>query len=67
MGMIEWGEKKIRKMTFWDMGLAKFVLILFGVIVGAFISSFVKRNIMPLLILLLAGYFVLIYRVLVRK
>jgi len=67
MGMIEWGEKKIKNMTFWDMGLTKLVLILFGVITGACISDFVKQNIVIFLVLFLAGYLVVILRVIARK
>jgi uncharacterized membrane protein len=31
-------------MTFWDVGVLKIYCVLFGVIVGAYIATFVKEN-----------------------
>jgi len=67
MKLIKWGERKIQKMTFWDMALTKFVLIFFGLIVGAYISSFIKQYIWLFIILWIAGYITLIYNLFIKK
>ena len=67
MGLMDWGEKKIKKITFWDMGLIKFACILFGLILGAYASTFVKQYIWLFVILFLTGYITVIYRVLIKK
>ncbi|MGE0793040.1 MAG: hypothetical protein AB7V77_02555 [Candidatus Woesearchaeota archaeon] len=37
-----WFNKKIKKVTFWNFALIKTCLIIFGIIIGAYISNFVK-------------------------
>jgi hypothetical protein len=44
MGILEWAEKRTSAMTIWDVGVLKIWCVLFGVIVGAYISTFVKEN-----------------------
>lgn len=67
MNLIKWSEEKIRKMNFWDMGLVKFVCIFFGLILGAYISNFVRQYIWIFLILFLAGYITALYRFFIKK
>jgi len=67
MNLIQWGESKIKRMTFWDMGLVKVSCILFGLILGAYISSFVRQYTCLFIILFLAGYITVIYRFLIKK
>jgi len=45
MGIFHWANAKIRILNAWDIGLLKIVCVLAGMILGAFISSFVIRNI----------------------
>lgn len=45
MGILQWAEKKTKGMTFWDIGILKVYCVLFGVIVGAYLSSFVRENV----------------------
>ncbi len=44
MGILEWAEKRTSAMTIWDVGVLKIYCFLFGVIGGAYISTFVKEN-----------------------
>ena len=44
MSILEWAEQRTGAMTIWDVGVLKIYCVLFGVIVGAFISGFVKEN-----------------------
>jgi hypothetical protein len=44
MGILEWAEQRTSAMTIWDVGVLKIYCVLFGVIVGAYISTFVKEN-----------------------
>ena len=67
MGLINWGEKKIQKMTFGDMALTKFLCVIFGSIIGAYISTFVKQHTWLFVVLFIAGYITVIYRVLIKK
>lgn len=67
MGLMDWGKRKIQKMTVWDMGLVKLACILLGLIIGAYASTFVKEYIGLFVVLFLAGYITLAYRVLIKK
>ncbi len=67
MDIIRWGETKIRKMTFWDMGLIKFACIFFGLIIGAYASSFIRENVWLFAILFIAVYVIVVYRVVIKK
>ena len=44
MGILEWAEQRTSAMTIWDVGVLKIYCVLFGVIGGAYISTFVKEN-----------------------
>jgi hypothetical protein len=67
MGMKDWSEKKIKKMTFWDMALIKYTAMFFGLIIGAYISGFVRQYIWLFLILFIAGYITAVYRFFMKK
>ena len=45
MDILQWAEKKTKGMTIWDIGVLKVYCVLFGVIVGAYLSSFVRENV----------------------
>ncbi|MCM8762619.1 MAG: hypothetical protein NC905_01700 [Candidatus Omnitrophica bacterium] len=62
MSIVKWSEDKIHKMNMWDIALVKFVCVFFGLILGAYISEFVRQYIWIFLILFLAGYITAIYR-----
>jgi uncharacterized membrane protein YoaK (UPF0700 family) len=46
MGIFQWAEKKTKGMTIWDIGVLKVYCVLFGVIVGAYLSSFVREHVL---------------------
>ena len=45
MRIIQWVERRRDALTFWDIGVLKIYCTLFGMIVGAYLSSFVKQNV----------------------
>ncbi|MDD9953619.1 MAG: hypothetical protein OXR66_04735 [Candidatus Woesearchaeota archaeon] len=51
MNVFEWAEKKIHNMKWWDMSMVKTVSLLFGLIIGAYVSGFVQDNITVLVVL----------------
>ena len=65
--LINWAEKKIRKMSICTFGLTKAVLILFGIIVGAYISTFVRQHIWYFAALFAALYAALLCVLLKKK
>jgi putative Mn2+ efflux pump MntP len=62
MGLIRWSEETIRKLSLWDFAVVKMVLILFGMLIGAYISDFVKQYVWYF-----AGVFVVLYGILIYK
>ena len=44
MGVFEWAERRTRALTLWDIGALKVYCVLFGIVVGAYISGFVREN-----------------------
>ena len=45
MGLILWAEERTRAMSIWDIGVLKIYCVLFGMIVGAYVSTFVKGHV----------------------
>jgi hypothetical protein len=43
MNILEWAERRTSAMTVWDVGALKIYCVLFGMIVGAFIPTFVRE------------------------
>ncbi len=43
MGLIRWAEAKTKALNIWDIGILKIYCVLLGVIVGAYVSSFVQE------------------------
>ena len=62
MCLMKWMEKKIRKMSTWDMAMTKIALISFGMMVGAYWSSFVRPYVTTLLIIWAVLYIIIAYR-----
>jgi putative Mn2+ efflux pump MntP len=44
VGVFQWAEKKAKGMTIWDIGVLKVYCVLFGMLVGAYLSGFVKQE-----------------------
>lgn len=45
MGLIQWAEAKTRALNIWDIGILKIYCVLLGMIVGAYLSSFVQQHV----------------------
>ena len=43
MGIIQWANEKVKVHTVWDIGMLKIACILIGMVLGAYLSSFVFR------------------------
>lgn len=59
MNAIRWAESRSRALTLWDTGILKAYCVLFGCVVGAYASSFVKENVWWFItgVLLLGGFY----------
>ena len=44
VGVITWAEQRTKSLNIWDIGILKIYCVLFGMIVGAYVSSFVKDH-----------------------
>ncbi|MCF7861408.1 hypothetical protein K9M79_04095 [Candidatus Woesearchaeota archaeon] len=64
--MIKWAEQKIKNLTIGDFAILKIVLVITGIVIGAYISDFVKLNVWYFIgtFIILYGY--IVYRVLTR-
>ena len=55
MSVFQWTERRSRALTLWDIGVLKIYCVLFGVVVGAYLSTFVRQHVwwfaVPVLIL----------------
>jgi len=45
VGLIQWAEERTRALSLWDIGVLKIYCVLFGMIVGAYVSSFVRQQV----------------------
>ncbi len=45
MGVFEWAERRSNALTIWDIGVLKIYCVLFGIVVGAYISLFVREHV----------------------
>ena len=45
MGLIQWAEQRTKALNIWDIGILKIYCVLFGMIVGAYVSSFVRDHV----------------------
>jgi len=55
-------EEKIKKLTMCDFALLKTILIIAGIVIGAYISLFVKQYVWWFVAVFVIGYVVLLYR-----
>lgn len=67
MGLLSWAEKKIRNLNVWDFGLVKVLLVLSGIIIGAYISAFVKQYAWYFGSAFAVLYIIALYRVFKKK
>ena len=56
-------NKKIKRIDLWDLSIVKSTSMLFGIIIGAYASSFVLQNICALSIAFAVGVSYLIWKV----
>ena len=62
--LYKWSEKSIKKInSVWDMAIFKLCMASFGVIVGAYISGFVKQYIAIFAALFIVTYAWLLYKI----
>jgi len=45
MCIIQWAEDRTKALSIWDIGILKIYCVLFGIIVGAYISGFVQQRV----------------------
>ena len=64
MKIIEWAEERFRRFTVWDIGVFKTALVVFGLIIGAYVADFVKQYVWYLGALFVLLYAYLVYRML---
>ena len=62
MKLIDWAENKISQMNIWDIGFLKMLLLIVGMIIGAYVSEFIIKN-----IFIFAGIAVLLYILITYK
>ena len=67
MGIIKFLNQKIKSYTVWDIGVLKIFCVIAGMILGAFISSFVKQNLWWLIIIGIVLFIFLLIRFLTAK
>jgi len=63
MGMLGWANQRLKALTIWDIGVLKFLMAVFGMIVGACIAAFVKEHIWWFVAVGVLLWAFLIYRV----
>jgi len=58
VGVIQWAEGRAKSLNLWDIGVLKIYCVLFGMIVGAYVSSFVRDHVWWFggAVLILGGY-----------
>jgi len=61
MSLFSWIETKIQKYSIWDFGVLKLCVVVFGIIIGAYISTFVKDNLGIFIAIFVVSYAYLIY------
>ena len=63
MGLISWSEEKIKKLNIWDFGVLKIYLVLVGIVIGAYFSSFVKQYVLVFIVIIVILLIWLLYKV----
>jgi len=61
MNLKNWAEKKMKRFSVYDFAVFKTTIVLFGIIIGAYIASFVKQYIWYFVLFAAIGYAYLVY------
>ena len=67
MGIIEWVNLKVKAQNLWDIGILKIFCAIVGIILGAYISNFVKQYVWWFVAISIVLYILLMYRFLKAK
>jgi len=67
MGIIEWVNLKVKAQNLWDIGILKIFCTIVGIILGAYISNFVKQYVWWFVAISIVLYILLMYRFLKAK
>lgn len=67
MGIIEWVNLKVKAQNLWDIGILKIFCTIVGIILGAYISNFVKQYAWWFVAISIVLYILLMYRFLKAK
>jgi len=67
MGIIEWVNLKVKAQNLWDIGILKNFCTIVGIILGAYISNFVKQYVWWFVAISIVLYILLMYRFLKAK
>lgn len=67
MGMLEWAEQRLHALTIWDIGVMKLLLLLVGMIAGAFMPLFVRVHLRWFVIIAALLWAFMIYRLLAAR
>lgn len=62
MNVFTWADKKVKAQTIWDIGVLKFFCTIVGMILGAYVSTWVIQNVWWLVGVAAASLFWLIIR-----
>lgn len=63
MGLISWSMSKVKNLTIWDWVMLKTDLIIVGLVIGAYVSDFVKTYLWYIITLWVILEVVLLYRI----
>jgi len=62
MGFTSWIDKKTKKLSVLDIGFVKIGAMIFGLIIGAYMSSFVKQYLIAFIVLFVLFSIVPVYK-----
>jgi len=63
MGLLDWAEEKIHRLNIWDFAMVKVALVVFGMIIGAYLAGFVKEYVWYFGAVFVLLYVIILYRV----
>lgn len=62
MSLFAWAEKRVQKFSIWDIGIFKLCLVSLGMLLGAYLSSFVLDYNVAFLVVFLSTWLWLLIR-----
>ena len=63
MGVMDWYNKKIKKLNYWDIATLKIACLLIGIVIGAYIPGFVQQYFWISIVIIVLLMIKLIYQV----